>query len=51
MNGDALTLRPEGTAGVVRAALLSRFGATAHDGESWTSPLDLEVLRSMIDHR
>lgn len=38
-------------AGVVRAALLSKFGATVHDGESWTSPLDLEVLRSMIDHR
>jgi 3-dehydroquinate synthase len=35
-------------AGVVRAALLSKFGATVRDGASWTSPLDLDVLRSLL---
>ena len=35
-------------AGVVRAALLAAFGSTLRDGESWTSPLDLEVLRSLL---
>ena len=35
-------------AGVVRAALLSKFGATLRDDGKWTSPLDLDVLRSLL---
>lgn len=35
-------------AGVVRAALLSSFGATVRDGESWTTPLDVEVLKGLM---
>lgn len=34
--------------GVVRAALLSSFGTTRRDGESWTTPLNLELLRSLL---
>lgn len=34
--------------GVVRAALLSSFGAVIPDGNSWTRPLNLEVLRSLL---
>ncbi|MES2304500.1 MAG: 3-dehydroquinate synthase [Gemmatimonadota bacterium] len=34
--------------GVVRAALLKSFGEVARDGDSWTVPLDLEVIRSLV---
>ncbi|MEO5798649.1 MAG: 3-dehydroquinate synthase [Gemmatimonadales bacterium] len=35
-------------AGVVRAALLKEFGEVARDGDAWTLPLDLELLRALV---
>lgn len=35
-------------AGVVHAALIASFGTMARDGESWTHPLDLEFLKTLL---
>ena len=34
--------------GLVHAALVSSFGTMAHDGQSWTHPLDLSALSEML---
>lgn len=34
--------------GIVHAALLREFGSIARDGNSWTRPLDLNVLPSLV---
>lgn len=50
INGDSLIAAMQSDkknrAGVVRAALLQRFGQVARDGEAWTSALDLSALSS-----
>jgi 3-dehydroquinate synthase len=45
---DAMRVDKKNRAGVIRASLLATFGAIARDGESWTHPLDIDVLKSLL---
>lgn len=45
---EAMQADKKNRAGVVHAALLASFGTIARDGEAWTMPIDLRVLRELL---
>lgn len=48
---EALQFDKKNRGGVVRATLLSAFGAVARDDERWTIALDLPILKGLLEER